>query len=134
MFCSKCGNELDNPEIMFCPKCGNGLNAKAELPFKAIQQNFLSVSAGKKYPILRLIAIFYKVAAVLVVLFGLISSLGSCASMSAYGMFAGNMMFFGGMIFVGSVVFGISLWALGEGIMVYLDMEESLRKIADKEC
>jgi hypothetical protein len=118
---------------MFCPKCGNGLNSKTELPFKAIGQNFLSASVGQKYPILRLIAIFYKVSAVIVVLFGLISSLGSCASMSAYGMFAGNMMFFGVMIFLGSIALAISLWALGEGIMVFLDMEENLRKIAGKE-
>lgn len=132
MFCSKCGAEVDNPEIIFCPKCGNGLSTKPELPFKSLSRNIFSVSGGQKYPILRLIALFYKIAAVLVVLFGLISSLGSCASMSAYGMFAGNMMFFGLMIFLGSIALAISLWAIGEGIMVSLDIEETLRKIADK--
>lgn len=134
MFCNKCGNEINNPEVMFCPKCGNGLASQPELPLDSIQRKILLVSAGQKYPVLRWLAVFYKISAVLVAVFGLITSLGSCAPMpAAYGMFAGHMMFVGLLIFLGSIACAINLWALGEGIIVFLDMEQTLRKIADKE-
>lgn len=132
MFCSKCGTELSNPDAAFCPKCGSEMSAQPDLQLSPIQRKIIQVSAGQRYPVLRWISILYKVCAVLLAIFGLISALGSCMPMQAYGMFAGSMMFVGLMIFVGSLLGAIGLWSAGEFISVFLDMEENLRKIADK--
>ncbi|MBP2626053.1 MAG: hypothetical protein H6Q68_764 [Firmicutes bacterium] len=133
MFCSKCGNETNNLEVMFCPKCGNGLTSQPELPLNSIQRKILSVSAGQKYPILRLIAVLYKIGSVIIGILGVIFSLGSCAAMPSYGLLPGYQIFLGWAMLFGSIVLAVSQWALGEGIMVFLDMEESIRKVAEKE-
>ena len=132
MFCSKCGTEVNNLDASFCPKCGISFNSHPELELSPMQRKILLVSAGQKYPVLRWIAVIYKVCAILIAAFGIISSVGSCIPLPAYGMFAGHMMLIGMAIFIGSIFGAINLWAIGEGIMVFLDIEENLRKLVDK--
>lgn len=93
-----------------------------------------------KYPALRVIAVIFKVLAVLIAIGGLIGALAGLVQMSGntYGAAAT-----GGMILLISLLYGglgcIYMFAVSEGIRVFIDIEgnsrltnELLRKLLDK--
>jgi hypothetical protein len=93
-----------------------------------------------KYPALRVIAVIFKVLAVLIAIGGLIGALAGLVQMTGdtYGATAA-----GGMILLVSLLYGglgcIYLFAVSEAIKVFIDIEENsrltselLRKLLDK--
>jgi hypothetical protein len=93
-----------------------------------------------KYPALRVIAVIFKVIAVLIAIGGLIGALLGLVQMAGNGYGAAAA---GGMILLVSLLYGalgcIYMLAVSEGIGVFMDIEENsrltnqlLRKLLDK--
>ena len=104
----------------------------------------------KRYKILRLIGSVYKVIGIVAGVITIIGAIGSCAfsaiggsamdsllnsygnSYGASGLFSGVLSGFllGGMILLYGGITAISLYALGEGIYLFIDLEENTRATA----
>lgn len=129
MFCSQCGTEISDSQAPACPACGNALNSSFRLSFTVLKE-MLTNAAGRKYPVLRLLVTVFKLAAVVVVFFGLISAAVRCTALPAYGSFSVHLLLVSISVFFGSLVLAVVLWAFGEGFAVFLDIEENLRRLA----
>jgi len=101
----------------------------------------------KRYKILRLIGSVYKVIGIVAGVITVIGAIGSCAlsaiggsamdslfssygnSYGASGLFSGVLsgVLLGGMILLYGGITAISLYALGEGIYLFIDLEENTR-------
>jgi len=151
MFCKHCGEQVQNSTAQFCPKCGQKItnstfetaNQEETLASDTPVYNqpaFTSTGAGidgsfgfqpqKKYAVLRLVSKLYKIAAVLVGILGFASFVTSCSQIgSSLGAMSGVI---GGTALIGSLIIAVSLWAAGEGILVFLDIEENTRRMASR--
>lgn len=95
----------------------------------------MAIMVETKYSVLRIVSVIYKVFAVIFAIIMLIAGLaamGSSATVSSYGggssqVVAGGI--FGGFfIIISGILGGIFLWAWGEMIILFIDVEENTRK------
>lgn len=165
MICPNCGTE-NRPGARFCAKCGASLVAEtvAWTPPPVESPSFPSpppapapppapisigpVQVEKRYPVLRILSIVYKVLGGIVGVFTLLAAIAFCIAGFVGGAAAdvlddfsvGNLRFgsvIGGLIM--SFLFllyggfaALTLYAGGEFVSLLLSMEENLRALTQK--
>ena len=163
MICPHCGTD-NRPGARFCVKCGNPLAAEtvawsppsAEPGFSApppppmpspIPAGPLAVE--KRYPILRVLSVIYKVLGGIVAGLTVLGVIGACIAGIAGGSALGNlgrefgtpMPGIGGA--VGGIITGlvlllyggfiaVTLYAFGEMVSLFISMEENIRSLAQR--
>lgn len=163
MICPNCGTD-NRPGARFCAKCGAPLTAEtvawspppAEPAFSLpppppspVMAAPGPLSVEKRYPILRILSVIYKVLGGIVAGLTLLGVIGVCIAGIAGGSALGNlgrefgtpMPGIGGA--VGGIIAGLSLllyggfiavtfYAFGEMISLFISMEENIRSIAQR--
>ena len=126
--CKKCG-ELVEDQFDSCWKCSADKAGSATVSSEVIEvikkeAKDYNESAHLRYPALRLMAGIYKILAWLVAIGTLLGIVMLAASHELSGVLTLAA-------FLGGAVGFVTLFAASEGIMVFLDIEENTRQMAD---
>jgi DNA-directed RNA polymerase subunit RPC12/RpoP len=141
--CNKCGQNIvidaaSAGQLVDCPKCRTPL----EVPYKSKSLDKRVISPAKmreRYIALRWISASLKVAAVLCIVVGIAGGVACVVGgeLSRYGTSADNtehavvsLMALVGCLLVGGLC-ALLLWAAGDLIMVFIDIEENTRALRE---
>ncbi len=163
MICPNCGTD-NRPGARFCAKCGAPLTAEtvawsppaAEPAFPApppppppVIPAPRPVAVEKRYPILRVLSVIYKVLGGIVAALTILGAIGICIAGVAGGAALGNlerelgtpMPGMGGIAggIIGSLILllyggfiALALYAFGELLSLFISMEENIRSLAQR--
>ncbi len=165
MICPQCGTE-NRPGARFCAQCGAPLTAETVAWSPSPAEPAFSVpppppppspvirapgpaAVEKRYPILRVLSVIYKVLGGIVAAFTILGVIGSCIVGIAGGTALGELERelgtplpgIGGML--GGIIAGLIillyggfaalfLYAFGELISLFISMEENIRSLAQR--
>lgn len=136
MYCHKCG-AYNEDTAKICVKCGAELLPPSSLPLggaaPAAESGFEAVE--RRYPALRLIGSIYKILGVIVGAITLLIAIASCTitmggslgeRSGPFSGFLGGLLVFVVVLIIGGI-YALTLYAIGEGIYLFLSMEENTR-------
>ncbi len=165
MICPQCGTD-NRPGARFCAQCGAPLTAETAAWSPSPVEPAFSVpppppppspmipapgpvAVEKRYPILRVLSVIYKILGGIVAAFTILGAIGSCIVGIAGGAALGELErqlgtplpgiggVVGGII-AGLIVFlyggfiALFLYAFGELISLFISMEENIRSLAQR--
>lgn len=166
MICPNCGTD-NRPGARFCAKCGAVLASETVAWTPPMEEPSFAApppppppapmpvgpatpgTVEKRYPILRVLSVIYKVLGGIVAAFTLLGALASCIVGIAGGALLGDlgrelgvpMMDTGGIVggIVGGLLvllyggfFAVTLFGAGEMVSLFISVEENLRSLAQR--
>lgn len=131
-FCSNCSAPLE-AGTKFCGACGSLVEIASTPPATTpLPRNSLSTTnLVRRYPALRIIALLFKILAVLIAIGGVLAGLSAASITSSLpnsvGIGAAGSAI-GFVIVLTALCYALFLWASAEMIHVLIDIEENTRR------
>jgi len=131
-YCTNCAATLD-PGVKFCASCGTPTEAtppsRAAAVPATVHEPSTAVSAGNRYPALRIVAILLKVTAAVWVIIGVVGLIAAMSAGSDLPSGLGGMSgFYGFLVLLSCLYFAVMSWAGAELLQVFMDIEDNTRR------